>query len=177
MKNMKRSKISISPAQRAGTIINYFVLTLLAILCLYPVWYVAVASFSDSNLLMQHNGLMLFPKGFSLSAYERVFSNPMILRGLRQHSVCIVFRSCPLYAADLLRRILPVAEKCDVPQAYHDFDRHYDVFSGRHDSHLSEYAGLSSHGNAVGTDHSLRHQHAKPYYHDHFFFQYPGQSC
>ena len=81
MKNMKQSKISISPAQRAGTIINYFVLTLLAILCLYPVWYVAVASFSDSNLLMQHNGLMLFPKGFSLSAYERVFSNPMILRG------------------------------------------------------------------------------------------------
>ena len=40
-----------------------------------------MASFSDSNLLTQHSGLLLKPEGFNLDAYAKVFDNPMILRG------------------------------------------------------------------------------------------------
>ncbi|MGB8454259.1 MAG: carbohydrate ABC transporter permease [Anaerocolumna sp.] len=60
---------------------NYFVLTCIMLMCLYPVLYVAVASVSDSNLLTQHSGILLKPLGFSLDAYKKVFQNPMILKG------------------------------------------------------------------------------------------------
>jgi len=40
-----------------------------------------MASFSKSNLLTQHFGLLLKPLGFSLDAYKKVFQNPMIMRG------------------------------------------------------------------------------------------------
>jgi putative aldouronate transport system permease protein len=40
-----------------------------------------MASVSDSNLLMQHTGLLVVPDGFSLGAYTKVFKNPMILKG------------------------------------------------------------------------------------------------
>jgi putative aldouronate transport system permease protein len=51
------------------------------IICLYPVWYVVVASISNSSLLTQHSGILLAPLGFSLDSYRKVFKNPMILRG------------------------------------------------------------------------------------------------
>lgn len=60
---------------------NYFILTCIMLVCLYPVLYVAVASVSDSNLLTQHSGILLKPLGFSMDAYKKVFQNPMILKG------------------------------------------------------------------------------------------------
>jgi len=45
--------------------------------------YVLFASLSDNSLIMQHTGLLLSPRGFSITAYERVFKNPMILLGYR----------------------------------------------------------------------------------------------
>jgi putative aldouronate transport system permease protein len=45
--------------------------------------YVLFASLSNNNLIMQHTGLLLSPKGFSITAYQRVFQNPMILLGYR----------------------------------------------------------------------------------------------
>jgi ABC-type sugar transport system, permease component len=73
--------IKKSTARRIFEIFNYLFLAAVALICLYPVYYVVMASISDSNLLMQHSGLLFMPQGFSLSAYERVFSNPMILIG------------------------------------------------------------------------------------------------
>lgn len=63
------------------SVFNYIFLTAIILICLYPVWYVAVASFSDSNLLTQHAGLLLKPIGFSIEAYKKVFQNPMIMKG------------------------------------------------------------------------------------------------
>ncbi|HBY71469.1 MAG TPA: sugar ABC transporter permease [Lachnospiraceae bacterium] len=60
---------------------NYILLTCIMIICLYPVWYVVVASISNSSLLTQHSGILLAPLGFSLDSYRKVFKNPMILRG------------------------------------------------------------------------------------------------
>ena len=74
-------KVKRSKGERIFSVFNYLFLTFLMVICIYPVWYVAVASFSNSNLLTQHFGLLLKPLGFSLDAYKKVFQNPMIVRG------------------------------------------------------------------------------------------------
>lgn len=74
-------KIKQTPAEKVFNVFNVILLTLMAIICLYPMLYVAFASFSNSSLLTLHTGLLLTPQGFSLAAYEKVFSNPMIARG------------------------------------------------------------------------------------------------
>lgn len=75
------TKIKESFGSRVFDICNVLILSALSIACLYPVWYVVMASLSDGNLLMQNSGLLLTPAGFSLSAYTAVFKNPMIWSG------------------------------------------------------------------------------------------------
>lgn len=74
-------KVKCSTGERIFSAVNYLILTVIMLICLYPVWYVAMASFSDSNLLTQHSGLLFKPLGFSIDAYKKVFRNPMIFRG------------------------------------------------------------------------------------------------
>ena len=74
-------KIKKSKGERVFQVFNYAFLTLIMLVCLYPVWYVAVASFSNSNALTQHSGLLFRPIGFSMDAYKKVFQNPMIGKG------------------------------------------------------------------------------------------------
>ena len=74
-------KIKRSRAEKAFSVFNYIFLSAVVVVCFYPVWYVLAASFSESNLLMQHTGLLLKPTGFSTEAYKKVFGNPMIVRG------------------------------------------------------------------------------------------------
>lgn len=81
MQQLNRSKVKQPLGSKVFDIGNVLILCLLSLICIYPVWYVLMASFSDSNLLMQHTGLLLKPTGFSLSAFKAVFKNPMILSG------------------------------------------------------------------------------------------------
>ena len=74
-------KVKISRGERIFHVINYIVLTIIALICLYPMWFVAMASFSNSSQLMAHSGFLLKPLGFTLQAYLKVFENPMILKG------------------------------------------------------------------------------------------------
>lgn len=74
-------KVKRSKGERIFEVFNYFFLSVVMLICLYPVWYVMVASFSDSNLLTQHMGLLLKPLGLSFDAYKKVFQNPMIMKG------------------------------------------------------------------------------------------------
>lgn len=78
-RNKRQIKESIS--SKAFDVLNVIILTVLSLACLYPVWYVVMASLSDSNLLMQNSGPLLLPAGFSWAAYVAVFKNPMILSG------------------------------------------------------------------------------------------------
>lgn len=77
-------------AERVFQIFNYAFLTLLMAICIYPIWYVLMASVSDSNKLMAHTGLLLKPLDFTLSAYKKVFENPMILRGYGNTLIILV---------------------------------------------------------------------------------------
>lgn len=60
---------------------NVIFLTVMMLVTLYPFLYVVFASLSESSLLIQHTGVLLGPRGFSLEAYAAVLENPMISRG------------------------------------------------------------------------------------------------
>ena len=62
-------------------IANYVFLTLLAIVCLYPMLHVLFGSVSEPTLLTKHTGILLHPLGFTSRGYEIVFNNPNIWAG------------------------------------------------------------------------------------------------
>ena len=74
-------KIKASFGERVFQVFNYIFLGLIAFVCLYPMWHVLMASFSDSTALTAHSGLLLWPIDFSLDAYRRVLSNQNIWTG------------------------------------------------------------------------------------------------
>lgn len=53
----------------------------LIVICIYPMLYVLFASLSDSGKLIAHEGLLLKPEGFNISAYKAVVKNPNIANG------------------------------------------------------------------------------------------------
>lgn len=74
-------KIKTSFGEHCFDVFNTVFMTFLIIIMLYPMLYVAFASFSDSNLLQRHDGLLFAPLGFNLEAYKKVIMNPMISTG------------------------------------------------------------------------------------------------
>lgn len=57
------------------------IITLLSIVCLYPMLYVLFASFSDPIKFTQHSGFLFSPVGFSLAGYEMLLKNPNLISG------------------------------------------------------------------------------------------------
>ena len=78
---MKKRKKKINVENLIFDIIIYSVLIAFTFVCLYPVWYVIVASFSNSTDLMMNPGFMLWPKEFVTGAYKMVFENPRLMTG------------------------------------------------------------------------------------------------
>lgn len=60
-------------------LINGFVMLVFAVIMVYPIWYVIVASLTDYSELMQTSGMLLWPKSPTLGAYKMAFKNPLIL--------------------------------------------------------------------------------------------------
>lgn len=75
------AKIKKSAGEIIFDCFNILFMIFIIIITLYPMLYVAFASFSDSARLLQHRGLLLKPLGFNLNAYKLVFKNPMIVKG------------------------------------------------------------------------------------------------
>lgn len=59
---------------------NYIYLIIALIIVLYPILYIVSASISDPKLV-NSGEMWLFPKGFTLEGYIRVFENPKIWSG------------------------------------------------------------------------------------------------
>lgn len=74
-------RVKISRGERIFGVFNVIILTLFSIACLYPFWYVIVASFSKSSLLMSHPEALLLPVGWSTEAYKYVFETKAIWTG------------------------------------------------------------------------------------------------
>ncbi len=83
-------KIKVSKAQRIFDICNILFMLILSVIMIYPIWYVLCASFSESSRLVAHEGLLIFPDGASIAAYQGVFRNPMILRGYANTLIVVI---------------------------------------------------------------------------------------
>lgn len=83
-------KIRKSKGEVIFDILIVLFMLLMIVITLYPFWYVITCSFSDSNHLIGDKGLMLLPKGFSLSAYQSVLKNPNIAVGYRNTLFIVV---------------------------------------------------------------------------------------
>lgn len=70
-----------SPGEIIFEVLNTGFLSFLCVVMLYPLIHVLFASVSNGYELMAHTGLLFKPAGFSLEAYRKVFTNPMIMRG------------------------------------------------------------------------------------------------
>ena len=84
---MKR-KHSIS--DKIFMICNTLFLLFLALIMTYPLWHVAMSSFSDSMRLKAHEGLLLWPLEFSVDAYKMVAKNPNIIPGYANTILIVV---------------------------------------------------------------------------------------
>ncbi len=70
--------------------LNTICMIIMAIITLYPFYYVIICSISDAIQLISVKGAILMPKGFSLNAYKAVFSNPNILTGYTTTIIVVV---------------------------------------------------------------------------------------
>ena len=64
--------------EKVFSVFNAIIMIMITLACLYPFMHVIFASLSDSGKLMQHNGMLFYPRGFSTSAYVEVLKNKMI---------------------------------------------------------------------------------------------------
>ena len=76
-------KIKETKPQKCFNVFNILFMFFLMVITLYPMIHVVMASFSNGEQLLAHTGLLLWPKGFNLSAYERALANPSILNGYK----------------------------------------------------------------------------------------------
>lgn len=70
-------------------------LFMMAVICLYPVWYVLIASVTDSTELMKNTGFLLWPKEFALGAYRLVFQNQLLVNSF-VNSIKILVIALPI---------------------------------------------------------------------------------
>lgn len=89
----KRKKIKCSDLFL--DIVIWLSLIIFAIVCFYPMWYVFVASISNSTELVKNPGIMLWPSEIDLGAYKLVFKNPLLMNSLK-NSIVILVLSLPL---------------------------------------------------------------------------------
>ncbi|WP_208560340.1 carbohydrate ABC transporter permease [Marinilactibacillus kalidii] len=91
----KSSAIRDSKGDRIFSYFNAVIMTLISLACLYPIWYVLMASFSSTAAINANLGKLLWPQDFSLGAYQMTLKHPLILSGFRNIFLILVF-SLPL---------------------------------------------------------------------------------
>ena len=77
----KTTKIKKSLGERIFQVAAHIIIAILALICLYPFWYVVVGSLSNPNLLDQHSGILLKPLGFSVEAFKDVLRLDTLVTG------------------------------------------------------------------------------------------------
>jgi putative aldouronate transport system permease protein len=70
--------IKQSFGERTFEVFNISFMAVLCLVTLYPFVHILFASLSDPVTVVQNRGLFLYPKGFTIEAYKRVFDNPII---------------------------------------------------------------------------------------------------
>lgn len=83
-------KVKLSRGERIFGVFNVIILTAFTVACLYPFWYVIMASLSESNLLIAHPEAILWPVGWSTEAYKYVFHTKAIWTGYGNTIIYVV---------------------------------------------------------------------------------------
>ena len=86
-------KIKKTSGEIVFDFVNYTVVSLVAIVCLYPMWHVLMASFSEPIQIMNHLGPLLKPLGFSLEGYRVVLESQNVWMGYGNTLVYVVVGS------------------------------------------------------------------------------------
>ncbi|MDL2318139.1 carbohydrate ABC transporter permease [Eubacteriales bacterium OttesenSCG-928-A19] len=82
-------KIRRSRNDRIFDFLNTLLMTLVALLIIYPLYFVVIASVSEPNAVYQGQ-VVLLPKGFTLEGYQRILDSKNIWRGYRNSLVYTV---------------------------------------------------------------------------------------
>jgi ABC-type glycerol-3-phosphate transport system permease component len=82
-----RSKRAHTAIRRTGgdvvfDVVNTALITLVIILCAYPIYYTIIASFSDPNAVLTGK-VILWPIGLTLESYHTVITYPLVWTGYR----------------------------------------------------------------------------------------------
>ena len=70
---------------RSDKVFNFFnvlLMIIILVVIIYPLWFIVIASVSDSAQVSAGN-VLLWPKGFHLDAYRKVFADSRIMSGYR----------------------------------------------------------------------------------------------
>ena len=80
--------------ERVFSVFNYFLMFILCIVMLYPLWHVAMSSISDPVSLFTERGIRLLPIGdLTLKGYELVFQNPNVATGFMNTAYYVGIRT------------------------------------------------------------------------------------
>ena len=82
MSGENRNTIKKSYTDKIFDVVNLIVMLVMLIIFIWPLWFVVIASFSNPNEVWNGN-VLLWPKGFTLTAYEAVFQYKTIWVGYR----------------------------------------------------------------------------------------------
>ncbi|CAM3883651.1 carbohydrate ABC transporter permease [Cohnella lubricantis] len=74
-------RLRTSIRNRAFDVTIYAILTLLTLICLYPILHILLASLSDPVRLVAHNGILYKTLGFTVNGYKLVFRDNSLLVG------------------------------------------------------------------------------------------------
>ena len=78
---MKKKRLNKSREDHIFDAVNLFLLTLIAIITLYPFYYILILSFNEGNDAVL-GGIYLFPRAFTLENYKEFFTNSSWLKAL-----------------------------------------------------------------------------------------------
>jgi len=68
--------------EKIFAVFNYFLMTLIAFLTLYPMWHILMSSISDPTEVLLHRGAYFWPRGTpQIRGFILVFQNPNITTG------------------------------------------------------------------------------------------------
>lgn len=105
----KRKKLKKSIADRIFDAGNIAVLTLFALICVYPFYYIIIYSISGAQEAA--SGLYLLPKGVSFKAYEALFqTNDVILAALVSISRAVIGTAVTVFCSSFLAYLVTKKE-------------------------------------------------------------------
>jgi len=90
---MAKNKVKLTKGDLIFEIFNTAFMILVFLIIAYPLWFVIIASFSDSAYIASGD-LWVWPKGFHLGAYKRTFENGKLMLGYKNTLIYTFTGTC-----------------------------------------------------------------------------------